>query len=242
MPEQANSLTGKTAVVTGASRGIGHAIASSLAHLGAHIYLCARDLTKLRQAAEELKAQNLSVEPVQCDVTRPEDWDALATMIRHRTGDKLDILVNNAGVGRFGKPLHETSLDDWTRMVDTNLKGVYLGIKSLAPLLIANGGGDIVNISSIASKNAVKNGAAYAATKWGVNGLSVSAAEELREHNVRVSIVCPGSTATELILGMNTNTSKMLQPSDIAHAVVTLVTQAKQSFISEVVIRPTQKP
>ncbi|MEO8724962.1 MAG: SDR family NAD(P)-dependent oxidoreductase [Acidobacteriaceae bacterium] len=243
-----SQLQGKLAIVTGASRGIGRAIAHSLAQLGAHVILCARDTAKLHQLADELKSQGLSAENATCDVTRPQDWEALAAGIKQRHHGKLDILINNAGDGVFGKPLHETSLEDWTRTIDTNLKGVYLGIKTMAPLMIANGGGDIVNIASLAAKNPVKNGAAYAASKWGLNGLSVSAAEELREYNIRVSTVCPGSTATNLILDMrranskDADTSRMLQPSDIAHAVVTLVTQAPQSFISELLIRPTRKP
>ncbi len=241
MQQSGSQLKDKVAIVTGASRGIGHAISESLAQLGAHVYLCARDESKLKDAVAQLRGQGFSAESAACDVTRIKDWEALASRVKSQHG-RLDILINNAGVGSFGKPLHETSIEDWTNMVDTNLRGVFFGIKTMALLMIATGGGDIVNISSIASKNAVKNAAAYAATKWGVNGLSASAAEELREHKIRVSVICPGSTDTELILGMNTNTSRMLKPSDIAHAVITLVTQAPQSFISELVIRPTQKP
>lgn len=237
-----SSLQEKVAVVTGAGRGIGRAVAQRLAELGATVILCARSEKELEAGARELRERGLTAEAWRLDVTDARSWGKLAEMIRSQHAGRVDILVNNAGVGSFGKPLHETSEEEWDRMVNTNLRGVYLGIKALAPLMIAGGGGDIVNISSIASKNALKNGAAYAASKWGVNGLSVSAAEELREYKIRVAIVCPGSTATELILGMNRNTTNMLQPGDVAHAVETLVTQAPQSFISELVIRPTQKP
>src|SRR5947209_3209002 len=147
------------------------------------------------------------------------------------------------GIGAFGKPVHETSEEDFDRMIATNIKGVFLGMKVMTPLIVAAGGGDIVNISSIASKNGVKNAAVYAATKWAVNGLSASAFEEVRDQRVRVTVGCPGSVATELIERFSTgSTSRMLQPDDVAHVVAGIVTQAPQSFISEVVIRPTVKP
>jgi 3-oxoacyl-[acyl-carrier protein] reductase len=133
-------------------------------------------------------------------------------------------------------------LDAWDRILNTNLRGVFYTIRAFAPLLIATGGGHIVNISSLASKNALPNGAAYSASKWGLNGLSYSAAEELRGHNIRVSVVCPGSTNTELSPHEGKDPGKMLQPDDVGHVVAMLVTQSPNSFASEIVIRPTQKP
>ncbi len=239
-------LGGKVAVITGASRGIGRAIAEKLAEMGAEVVLCARREAELEALAEELRQRGGAASACRLDVAEAASWERLVERMNAQHGGRLNILVNNAGVGVFGKPLLETAEEDWERMVNTNLRGVYLGIKTMAPLMIAGGGGDIVNISSIASKNAVKNGAAYAATKWGVNGLSASAAEELRDYKVRVAVVCPGSTATELIAEMNRgtsrNTAKMLQGEDVAHVVAMMVTQTSQSFISEVVIRPTLKP
>jgi 3-oxoacyl-[acyl-carrier protein] reductase len=102
--------------------------------------------------------------------------------------------------------------------------------------------GHIINISSLAGKNALPNGAVYAASKWGLNGLSYSVAEELRAYNIRVSVVCPGSVDTELSPHTGKDPAKMLQPEDVAHTVAMLVTQAPQSFVSEILIRPTQKP
>ena len=126
--------------------------------------------------------------------------------------------------------------------MNTNLRGVYYAIRAFAPMMIQAKSGDIVNVSSIASKNPLPNGAVYAASKWGLNGLSYSAAEELRKFNIRVTVVCPGSTATELSPHEGKDPNKMLQPSDVAHVVAMIVTQSPQSFASEVVIRPTQKP
>jgi 3-oxoacyl-[acyl-carrier protein] reductase len=109
-------------------------------------------------------------------------------------------------------------------------------------MMISGKGGHIVNISSLAGKNPLPNGAAYAASKWGLNGLSYSVAEELRGHNIRVSVVCPGSVDTELSPHVGKDSNKMLKPDDVAHVVAMLVTQAPQSFASEVLLRPTQKP
>ncbi|GAC1644919.1 MAG: SDR family oxidoreductase [Acidobacteriaceae bacterium] len=207
----------------------------------AHVIAAARDEQRLRELLDASTALGQSMEAMRLDVTNADDWESLKKRVRSQS-QRLAILVNNAGVGAFGKALHETSIEDFDHMVNTNLKGVFLGMKYLTPLLIEAGGGDIVNVSSIASKNGVKNAAVYAATKWAVNGLSASAFEEVRDHKVRISVVCPGSVETELILGMNPNTSRMLKPEDVAHAVAAIVTQAPQSFISEVVIRPTLKP
>jgi NAD(P)-dependent dehydrogenase (short-subunit alcohol dehydrogenase family) len=158
------------------------------------------------------------------------------------TFGRLDILVNNAGVGGFSDQLHNLAPEDWDRILNTNLRGVYFAIRVFAPLMIRAYSGHIINISSLAGKNALPNGAAYAASKWGLNGLTYSVAEELRPHNIRASVICPGSTETELSPHAGKDPKKMLQPDDIAHAVAMLVTQSPQSFISEILLRPTQKP
>ena len=239
MSETNPVLQGKVAVVTGASRGIGRAIAKNLASLGAHVIAAARNHEQLRELSGESGGL---IEAARLDVTQASSWEELAEAVRSKHG-KVDVLVNNAGIGAFGKPVHETSEEDFDQMIATNIKGVFLGMKVMTPLIVAAGGGDIVNISSIASKNGVKNAAVYAATKWAVNGLSASAFEEVRDQRVRVTVVCPGSVATELIERFSTgSTSRMLQPDDVAHVVAGIVTQAPQSFISEVVIRPTVKP
>jgi 3-oxoacyl-[acyl-carrier protein] reductase len=133
-------------------------------------------------------------------------------------------------------------LEEWERILNTNLRSVYFAIRSFAPLMIRAQGGHIVNISSLAGKNPLAHGAAYAASKWGLNGLTYSVAEELRQHKIRVSVLCPGSVDTQFGPHEGKDTAKMLQPDDVAHAVIMLVTQAPQSFMSEVLIRPTEKP
>ncbi|PYP91314.1 MAG: short-chain dehydrogenase [Candidatus Angelobacter sp. Gp1-AA117] len=230
------TLKGQVAIVTGGGRGIGAGIARSLTALGTTTIICGRRRDRLEQTVRELNC-----EAMVCDVS---DWNSvnqLASRVKDTFG-RLDILVNNAGIGGFGGPLHTMPLENWDALFNTNLRGVFYTVRAFAPLMISGGGGHIINISSIAGKNPLPNGAAYAASKWGLNGLSYSIAEELRGHNMRVSVVCPGSTNTELSPHEGKNPNKMLQPDDVGHVVAMLVTQAPQSFASEVIIRPTQKP
>jgi len=237
----AKQLTEQVAVVTGAGHGIGAAIARKLAGLGALTVLCGRTPRSLNETANAIAAAGDRAEVTECDVTSLASVEAVARRIDGQHG-RVDILVNNAGVGGFGKPLHELDPADWDRVLDTNLRGVFYTIRAFAPAMIRARAGHIINISSIAGKNALPNGAAYAASKWGLNGLSYSVAEELRAHNIRVAVICPGSTHTDLSPHEGKDSSRMLQPDDIAHVVTMLVTQAPQSFASEIVLRPTMKP
>ena len=181
------------------------------------------------------------VEVIPCDVTILHQFEYAAARVDSTFG-RLDILVNNAGVASLNEPLHTLLPDDWDRILNTNLRGVYFAIHACAPLMIRAYSGHIINISSLAGKNALPNGAAYAASKWGLNGLTYSVAEELRQHNIRVSVICPGSTETELTPHAGKDPNKMLQPDDVAHAVGMLVTQSPRSFVSEILLRPIQKP
>ena len=234
-------LAGQIAVITGGGRGIGAAIARKLADLGATTVLCGRSRKALESNAKTIAAAGGTAEVVPCDVADMAAVESAAQQVEQKFG-RLDVLVNNAGIGGFRDPLHQLAPEDWERILNTNLRGVYYMIRSFVPLMIRGKAGHVINISSLAGKNALPNGAAYAASKWGLNGLSYSVAEELRAHNIRVSVVCPGSTNTELSPHVGKDVSKMLQPDDVAHAVAMLVTQAPQSFVSEILLRPTQKP
>ena len=236
-----NPLSDQFALVTGAGRGIGAAIAQELARLGATVLLCGRIRKHLQATADAISRAGGRSKIVECDVTNLQSVEALAAHLQSKF-DRLDILVNNAGIGAFATPLHELAPDSWDAVLNTNLRGVYYCIRSFAPLMIRARRGHIVNISSLAGKNALPNGAAYAASKWGLNGLTYSVAEELRVHNIRVSVVCPGSVDTDLSPHTGRDKTKMLQPEDVAHVVAMLVTQAPQSFASEILLRPTQKP
>ena len=234
-------LSGQVAVITGAGQGIGAAIAQELSSRGATTVLCGRTLAKLESTAQTIAQAGGTAEAISCDVTSLGSVEDAAKRIESSFG-RVDILVNNAGIGGFGGPLHQLAPDAWEEILHTNLRGVYYTTKAFAPIMIRARSGHIINISSLAGKNALPNGAAYAASKWGLNGLSYSLAEELRGHNIRVAVVCPGSTNTDLSPHAGKDQAKMLQPKDVAHAVAMLVTQSPQSFVSEILLRPTQKP
>ncbi len=237
----AHPLAGQVAVITGAGRGIGAAIARALAGLGAAAVLCGRTPAALDSTARAITQVGERAEALPCDVTSLQSVEAAARHVEASFG-RVDILVNNAGIGGFGGPLHQLPPEAWDQILNTNLRGVYYTARAFAPMMIRARSGHIINISSLAGKNALPNGAAYAASKWGLNGLSYSLAEELRGHNIRVAVVCPGSTNTDLSPHTGKDPAKMLQPEDVAHAVVMLVTQSPQSFVSEILLRPTQKP
>jgi 3-oxoacyl-[acyl-carrier protein] reductase len=233
-------LEGIVAIVTGASRGIGLAVARRLGVMGAKLSLCARDVRKLEDAADELRAGAAGVFSAAMDVT---DGEQISTFVR-QTEEALGpvaILVNNAGIGYFG-PTHEATEATWDSVLDTNLKGVFLASKVVAPGMIERRRGQIINIASLAGKNAFAGGGIYCASKWGLLGLTECMAEDLRGYGIRVSAICPGSVATDFSPHGKKDISKMLQAEDIAHVVEMIVTQAPQSFVSEVLMRPTQKP
>jgi 3-oxoacyl-[acyl-carrier protein] reductase len=235
-----DALAGKVALVTGASRGIGFAIARRLGQMGARVSICGRNQAKLDRSASSLRDEGIETLAVQADVARGDQISALVQKTRQELGP-IDILVNNAGTGVFG-PFHEFGESDWNAVMDTNLKSVFLVCRAVAPEMIRRQTGHIINISSLAGKNTFANGAIYCASKWGLMGLSGSMAEDLRGYGIRVSAICPGSVATEFPGQGGKTASKILQPDDVAHAVAALVTQSAGSFISEVHIRPTRKP
>jgi NAD(P)-dependent dehydrogenase (short-subunit alcohol dehydrogenase family) len=234
-------LQDKVAVVTGGNRGIGAAIARKLASMAAKVVICGRHQPQLDAVSTSIRAAGGECVGVVCDVSNMASVDRLGETVRQSYG-RIDVLVNNAGVGAFSGPLHALPPDQWDQVMNTNLRGVYYCIRAFAPVMIERNAGDIINISSIASKNPLPNGAVYAASKWGLNGLSYSVAEELRTHNIRVSVVCPGSVDTDLSPHAGKDKSRMLKPEDVAHVIEMIVTQAPQSFASEIVLRPTQKP
>ncbi len=233
-------LAGQAALVTGGGRGIGLAIARRLGRLGARVAICGRNRPTLEQAAGALGREGIECLAVPADVTRAEEVAEFVRLANERLGD-IRVLVNNAGVGVF-RPAQEASEEEWDRILDTNLKGVWLVSRAVAPQMIRRRAGHIINISSLAGKNAFPGGGIYCASKWGLMGLTACMAEDLRGYGIRVSAVCPGSVETQFSPHAGRDHSKMLQPDDVAHAVGMLVTQAPQSFISEVQLRPTQKP
>lgn len=233
-------LAGQVAVVTGAARGIGEAIAAKLSGMGALVILLARDKARLETVKARLEQAGGKAEVFACDLRNPIAVGGLGDHLKSAYG-RCDVLVNNAGIGDMGHPLHEMSVEAWDELMETNLRGPFLTMRAVAPLMIARQSGHIINISSLAGRNPFANGAAYAASKWGLNGLTYSVAEELRKYNVRVSAIAPGSVDTAFG-GSSREAKWKVQPEDVARVVELLVTQAPQSFISEVLIRPTRTP
>jgi NAD(P)-dependent dehydrogenase (short-subunit alcohol dehydrogenase family) len=232
-------LSGSVALVTGGSRGIGRAIAHHLASLGASVAICGRDRAALQESAGAIKKLGARSFSQVTDVTNAAQVAELVSKTEATLGPII-ILVNNAGVGLFG-PAHEKTEADWDRVLDTNLKSVFLLSRAVAPSMIRRGAGDIINISSLAGKNTFAGGGIYCASKWGLMGLSGCMMEDLREHGIRVSVICPGSVGTEFSGHRPKDPSKALRPEDVAHAVEAIVTQRPGSFLSEVQLRPLRK-
>jgi 3-oxoacyl-[acyl-carrier protein] reductase len=240
-------LSGASALVTGSSRGIGRAIALRLAKLGARVAICGRQRSALDETLGMLRDVNknldenlgASAHAQIADVSSASEVAALIAATEAAIGP-ISILVNNAGIGSFG-PVQEQSEATWDTILDTNLKSVFLVSRAVAPGMIARGAGDIINISSLAGLNAFAGGAIYCASKWGLQGLTACMAEDLRAHGIRVSVVCPGSVATEFGGKLAANKPNALRAEDVAHAVETIVTQAPNSFISQLQIRPLRK-
>ena len=233
------SIEKQVAVVTGAGRGIGRAIAIELGRLGAQVVVVARNRTELEETARVIGA-NASVMPA--DVRKKEDLRRLFEQMATEKGP-ADILVNAAGLGIFG-PVVEFKDEDFETLIETNLRGIFFTCRYVLPSMIERKRGHIINIASIAGKVGSATRAVYCASKFGVVGFTESLAEEVRQHGIRASVICPGSTDT----GFSSKETagkvreRMLRPEDVAHAVRMLVTQEPNSFISEIIMRPTQKP
>jgi len=228
------------AIVTGASRGIGLAIAAELARRGYRLALLARRPQPLEEAVRELLPAAQEAKAFPCDVRDAAQVKAAFEKVLGWAG-RADVLVNNAGIGGFGS-IHELTDEVWNDTLDTNLRGVFLCSRAVAPQMIRQRSGYIINISSLAGKNFFAGAAAYCASKWGLMGLTKCMAEDLRGYGIRVTAVCPGSVHTEFSPHAGKDPKKMLQPEDVARTVGWLLDQSPTSFASEIELRPTQKP
>lgn len=227
------------AIITGASRGIGAAVASELARRGYRLALLARNQKRLEETAQNLEGAP-EVRGFPCDLVDSRQVERTFKDILDWAG-QVDVLVNNAGIGVFA-PLVEISDSQWDSVLDTNLRGVFYCSRAVIPRMKKQQSGYIINISSLAGKNAFRGGTAYCASKWGLQGLTYCLAEELRQDNIRVSVICPGSVHTEFSPHTGKKPERMLQPADVARTVGWLLEQEPQSFVSEISLRPTQKP
>ena len=224
-------LSGKVALVTGGSKGIGAAIAKALAEAGASVVSTSRSgtgesSTRLMQVAS--------------DVRKPADAErAVNEAVRAFGG--LDILVNNAGVGAFAN-IADMSVEQWHAVIDTNLSGVFYCCHAASPELRKRGGGWIINISSLAGKNAFPGGGAYCASKAALNQFSEALMQEVRYDGIRVSYVMPGSVATEFMGRGSAKRDWATTPEDVAQVVLDLIATPARSLPSRVELRPSQPP
>jgi 3-oxoacyl-[acyl-carrier protein] reductase len=234
-------LRGASAIVTGASRGIGLAIAEALAAEGATLVLNARSAGPLEAAAASLRAKGAVVETVAGDVGDEATASSLVDTAA-RTG-RLDLLVNNAGIGHHG-PLEKMDPAEFDRVCRTNLRGPFLLMRAAIPAMRRGGGGTIVSLASLAGVNPVPLRAAYAATKWGLIGLSRSVLQEVRRDGIRVIILEPGSTLTDF--GHDPakleHSDKLVRPEDVASILIAALKLPARATVSEIEIRPTDPP
>uniref|UniRef100_A0A832I617 SDR family oxidoreductase n=1 Tax=Eiseniibacteriota bacterium TaxID=2212470 RepID=A0A832I617_UNCEI len=231
------SLDGKVAVVTGGNRGIGRGIAEALHAEGATVVVTARGSSAAMAAAKEIGPR---AHGVLCDVRAYESVQRLFREVARLAGG-ADILVNNAGVGLFG-PVADMEPEDWRTVIETNLNGPFYCCREAIPQMRARGGGYIFNISSLAGKNPFANGAAYNASKFGLNGFSEALMMEVRYDNIRVSYLMPGSVATEFGRGAPGKEDWALRPEDVAEVVIGLLRSPARALWSRVEMRPSKPP
>ncbi len=235
-------LHNKAAVVTGSTKGIGRAIAEALLEAGAKVVVSARTQDEVQAAGKELeRAHPKRVLAHRCDVRREEEVRSLFAEADRAFGG-VDILVNNAGVGLF-RNLEEMSLAEWNSVLETNLTGVFLCARAAIPRMRKRGGGYIINISSLAGKNAFPTATAYNASKFGLNGMSEALMQEVRYDGIKVTHLMPGSVATHFN-GHTPGTEDdwKIQPRDIARIVLDLLSHDPRTLASAIEIRPSKPP
>jgi 3-oxoacyl-[acyl-carrier protein] reductase len=215
------SLSGKTALVTGAGKGIGKAIALALAKEGVHVGLVARTEKDIQAVAGEITALGVKASVAAADVSQRVEVEAAVAKVQQELGP-VDILINNAGTATFGKFL-ELEPEVWEQQIRVNVFGVYYATRAVLPQMIERQTGDIVNISSTAGKSGSPVTSAYSASKFALLGLSESLMQEVRKHNIRVTALAPSTVVTELANSANLITGdpeRVMHPEDLAELIV----------------------
>ncbi len=228
-------MDGKVVLVTGASKGVGKAIAMLLASEGAAVVMVARSEDELRVAAEEVTQAGGKAVAYAADVADPEAMAAAVRAAREELGG-LDALVNNAGTGGKGH-VEDLAIEEWRRVLETNLTGAFVCSQAVIPELRARGGGSIISIGSGAGKQGYAGMSAYCASKFGLHGLMQSLAQEVGDQNIKVAIINPGSIRTEFG-GSRERSGKMLWPEDVAQAVLYLLSQSPRAWTQEMNLWP----
>lgn len=241
--QQTSSLSGHVAIITGASQGIGQAIAHHLAPLGVHLVLCARNVDKLTALARELAIQHPEIQtlPLACDVRDPQQVQRVIEEAQ-KTFGKIDILINNAGVAVKVGLFQEMSVEDIDRTIDTNLKGSIYFMRAVLPIMVQQDGGIILNVNSIAGQTAYPYWSVYDASKFGLRAMTEAVAEEQRCNNIKVIGIYPGPVDTPIWQGMHMEETPdregMLDSEQVAEAVVYMLNQPRKVFIKDLTITP----
>lgn len=236
-----SNIEGKTAVVTGGTRGIGLAIAEALLSKGARVMICARKQGEIDETVKSLKARfGDRVYSARADVSSYEQVVSLFDEVK-RSFDRLDILINNAGIGSHSH-VEEMSAEEWQATIGTNLSGVFYCCRQAVPIMKRGGGGYIINIGSLAGKNAFAGGAAYCASKFGLVGFSEALMQEVRHDHIRVSYVMPGSVNTSFGRHeeQDPQTTWKLAAEDVAEVVVNIIEMDARALASRVELRPSE--
>jgi 3-oxoacyl-[acyl-carrier protein] reductase len=232
-----NSVAGKTALVTGAGRGIGRAIALALAKAGCTVVVSARSLAELLAVEQEIVAANGNARVVQADLTRDDELHSLV-----QACGAVDFLINNAGWGKRA-PVLRSRVDDWDQTFRLNLRAPMILAKELLPAMIRKGDGAVINIGSVSGKSGEANGAAYSASKFGLIGFTQSLFEEVRENGIKVAVILPGFVDTPMIPPVKQlDRSRMIQADDVAEAVLYVLTSPATACPIEITLRPQRTP
>jgi len=230
-------LTGKRALVTGAGRGIGAAISRALAAHGAHVFLAARTETQLQALAKEIRSSGGLATPAPLDLRSEDQIVALFDSVRKSSG-VLDILINNAGIGIYGT-VADFAAKDLDSMYQVNLRGMFLCCREAMRQMIPAGAGYIISIASVVGFKGYPNQAGYTATKHGIMGITKALAAEAREHGIRVSAVLPGGVYTGMVHDArpDLDPAELLQPEDVAGAVLYLLSLSNRAAVDQIYIR-----
>ncbi|APC48834.1 oxidoreductase [Virgibacillus halodenitrificans] len=230
-------LIGKTAIITGASSGIGKGIAKHLSDVGVNVVLAARNKEKLAGVAEEInQSMQGKALAVETDVSNKEDMDVLIKQARNTFG-KVDIFVNNAGQMLHSR-VQDGHVDEWEKMIDVNIKGVLYGIHGVLPEMIERKSGHIINIASVSGHEVTKVSTVYSATKFAVRAISMGLEKELARTGVRVTNISPGKVDTDLASASQSSDRKPLHTDDIAKSVIYAVSQPDYVNVNEITVRP----
>lgn len=227
------------ALVTGATLGIGRATAFALGRAGYQVGVCARNPARVESLLQELAAEGISAAGRPADVGEPEPVRALVETVTAALGP-IDVLVNNAGIAIL-KPFAELALSEWDATMATNLRSLYLVTREVLPGMRARKTGFVVNVASLAGKNAFAGGTAYVASKHAVLGFTKTLMLEVRKDGVRVLAVCPGSVDTELMRNQSAltpNLANVLRSEDVAEAILAAIRMPPRALVSEIDIRP----